>query len=115
MKRNHVTALMYGWIVILSLIFISSILLTFFVRFTSMSEKSLTFITLAIGILSLFVGGLIAGIKGKDKGLFIGAFTGIGFTFLVFLVQYLGYEQLFTFQQTIHHLAYLIASIIGGI
>lgn len=115
MKREKLIALVYGWIVILILIFVFSILLTFLIRFTTISEKSITFITLAVGIIALFAGGLIAGIKGKGKGLIIGGLTGLGFTLFIFLIQYLGYDQIFSMKQTVHHLIYFIAAAIGGI
>lgn len=115
MTRDKFIALVYGWIVILSLIFIFSLLLTFLIRFTTISDKNLTLITLGIGIIALFLGGLTAGMKGKDKGLMIGGVTGLGFTLFIFLIQYLGFEQMFSLKQTIHHLIYLLAAAVGGI
>lgn len=115
MKRNQLLALIYGWVVVLGLIFIFSLLLTFLIRFTTIGEQSLTFITLMVGVIALFLGGLTAGIKGKGKGLIIGGLTGLGFTLFIFLIQYLGYEQIFTIKQTLHHLIYLLAAAIGGI
>lgn len=115
MKQNKVVALIYGWIVILSLIFIFSLLLTFLIRFTSISDKSLTFITLIVGIIALFLGGLTAGVKGKGKGLIIGGLTGLGFTLFIFLIQYLGYDQVFSMKQIVHYLIYCTAAAIGGI
>ena len=70
---------------------------------------------MGIGLISLFIGGLIAGIKGKSKGWMIGAAIGIGFTLFVFLVQYLGYKQGFTLEQSLYHLGYLLAAIVGGV
>lgn len=115
MKREKIVGLLYGWVVILCLIFVFSLFLTFLIRFTTISEKNITFITLLVGIIALFAGGLIAGIKGKGKGLIIGGLTGIGFTLFIFLIQYLGYDQIFSMKQTIHHLIYFIAAAIGGI
>lgn len=115
MKRNHFIALIYGWIVVFGLILLSSVILAFFLKFTSLSESQVTYITLSIGLISLFIGGIVAGIKGKGYGWLIGGITGIGFTIFIFLVQYLGYKQGFSLEQSLHHLGYILAALIGGI
>lgn len=115
MKSNQFTALLYGWIVVFSLVLITSIVLALLLRFTSLNEPTLSWITLVIGFLSLFIGGLVAGLKGQSKGWIIGGITGIGFTLFVFLVQYLGYKQSFSLEQSLHHLGYIIAALVGGV
>lgn len=115
MNNHQFTALLYGWIVIFSLVFITSIILAFLLRFTLLNEPILSWITLGIGMVSLFIGGLVAGIKGKSKGWVIGGITGIGFTLFVFLVQYLGYKQAFSLEQSLHHLGYILAALVGGV
>lgn len=115
MKRNHFIALIYGWIVIFGLILLSSVILAFLLKFTTLSEPQVTYITLSIGLISLFIGGIVAGIKGKGYGWLIGGITGIGFTIFIFLVQYLGYRQGFSLEQSLHHLGYILAALIGGI
>src|SRR5690625_4251667 len=115
MKNNQFSALLYGWIVVFILVFITSFVLAFLLRFTTLNDPVLSWITLGIGLISLFIGGLVAGMKGKSKGWFIGGITGIGFTLFVFLVQYLGYKQPFSFEQSLHHLGYIIAALVGGV
>ncbi|MGM8212975.1 TIGR04086 family membrane protein [Virgibacillus sp. W0430] len=115
MNSNQFTALVYGWIVVLGLVLISSVTLAFLLRFTSLNEPMVSYVTLAIGLISLFTGGIVAGVKGKGKGWLIGGITGIGFTFFTFLVQYLGFEQGFSLQQSLHHVGYILAALIGGI
>lgn len=115
MKNNQFTALLYGWIVVFAFILLTSVILAFFLRFTNLNDPTLSWITLIIGIISLFTGGLVAGVKGKSKGWIIGGFTGIGFTLFVFLVQYLGYKQPFSLEQSFHHLGYILAALVGGV
>lgn len=115
LKNQQFIALLYGWIIVLALILGASLVLALLLRFTSFNEPTLSWATLGIGIISLFIGGLIAGIKGKSKGWIIGAAVGIGFTLFVFLVQYLGYKQAFSFEQSLHHLGYILAAIVGGV
>src|SRR5699024_3985001 len=114
MKNKQFIALLYGWIVVLGLIIITSIILALFLQFTSLNEPTLSWITLTIGLIALFLGGLVAGVKGKSKGWIIGGFIGIGFTIFVLAVQYIGYQQLFSWVQSAHHLVYLVVAVIGG-
>ena len=115
MKNSYLLAIVYGWITIFVLLLLSSIFLSIMMRFTSINEFMLSYLSLSIGILSLLIGGIVAGMKGKEKGLIIGALTGIGFTVLTFLSQYLGYNETFSMQQMIYHLAYIISAMIGSI
>lgn len=115
MRNQQFIALIYGWIVVLGLILVASVTLAFFLRFTAFNEPTLSYITLAIGLIALFIGGIIAGIKGKGKGWIIGGFTGLGFTLFTFLVQYLGYQQMFSIEQSLHHLGYILAALVGGV
>ncbi|WP_284139701.1 MULTISPECIES: TIGR04086 family membrane protein [unclassified Virgibacillus] len=113
--RQQFIGLLYGWTAIFSLILFTSIILATILRFTSLNEPTLSWITLSIGLLVLFIGGFIAGMKGKEKGWFMGTFTGLGFTLFTFLVQYLGYQQAFSMEQSLHHAGYVLAALIGGV
>lgn len=115
MKKQHFVALMYGWIVILGLIFVTSIVLALLLKFTPLSDPTLSWVTLVVGLLSLFIGGIVAGSKAKQKGWIIGAITGIGFTLFTFAVQYLGYQQGFSVEQSLNHLGYILVAVVGGV
>ncbi|SFA69180.1 putative membrane protein, TIGR04086 family [Lentibacillus halodurans] len=114
MRKQQFIALLYGWIIVLGLILLTSIILAFLLQFTGMNETTLSWITLAVGLTSLFIGGLVAGIKGKQKGWVIGIITGGGFTLFTFLVQYLGYQQGFSLEQSLHHVGFILAALLGG-
>ncbi|KKE80540.1 TIGR04086 family membrane protein [Oceanobacillus caeni] len=115
MRKQLFHALLFGWITVLGLILISSVIIAFLLKVTSLDENLLSWIALVIGILSLFIGGLITGLKGKAKGWIVGAITGIGFTVFTFLVQYLGYQQGFSMEQSLHHIGFIFAAVIGGV
>lgn len=115
MRQQQFVALLYGWIIVLALILLMSIFLAFLLQFTGMNEATLSWTALAVGFVSLFIGGLVAGIKGKQKGWVIGAITGAGFTLFTFLVQYLGYQQGFSLEQSLHHAGYILAALLGGV
>lgn len=115
LKSSYFSAALYGWIVILLLILISSVIFALLIRFTSISEMYFSYATLLVGLITLFIGGMIAGMKAKSNGWFIGAITGVGFTFMTFLIQYLGYNEMFTSKQFIYHLTYILVAIFGSI
>lgn len=115
MQRYQLIGLLYGWIVVLGLILISSIVLAILLQFTSFNDPALSWVAFGTGIVALFIGGLIAGAKSKSKGWVIGGATGLGFTIFIFLVQYLGYQQGFTLEQLLHHAGYIFAAVIGGV
>ncbi|MFZ3576428.1 TIGR04086 family membrane protein [Virgibacillus sp. DJP39] len=115
MGKQQFVALMYGWIVILGLIFISSMVIALLLRFTPLNEPALSWVTLIVGLITLFIGGIVAGTKSKKKGLFIGCITGLGFTLFTFAVQYLGYEQTFSLEQSFNHLGYILVAVLGGV
>lgn len=114
-KNSYLVAVVYGWISILVLILISSSFLSLIVRFTTVSEFTLSYISLTIGLVTLFIGGIIAGLKGKENGWIVGILTGGGFTLLTFLIQYLGFNEVFSIKQSIYHLTYILAAVVGSI
>lgn len=114
MKESKLAALLYGWIFILGLLLLSSIVIALFLRFTNLSESTLSMVTLIVGLLILFTGGLIAGMKGKSRGWIIGLTVGIGFTLFTFLIQYFSFNEFFTFNQSLYHMGYIISAMFGG-
>jgi putative membrane protein (TIGR04086 family) len=108
-------AIVYGIVTIFLLAAIISLILSLIVKFTNVQESSLTWVIFASSLLSMFISGLVAGGKGKEKGWFIGGATSVVFTFIVFLFQFLGLEQPFSMQQWLYHLGFLAAAILGGI
>jgi putative membrane protein (TIGR04086 family) len=112
--KKNVQAILYGWITVFSLLLFISFTLALLLRFTKMGEGMLDWTTLGAGILSLFIGGFIAGVKGEDKGWMLGGMTAIGFTLFVLLYQYLGYQVGFSGAQLLTHGGFLLASLVGG-
>lgn len=115
MKNKQLIALFYGWIFIFSIIIVTSIVIALLLRFTSFNEPTLSWVTLIIGLIALFIGGLVAGLKSRAKGWIIGGIVGLGFTLFIFFIQYLGYKQAFSLGQTFHHIGYIVSALLGGI
>lgn len=114
-SKSFSMSIMFGLIAIFLLAIISSFIISLILKFTSVQETSLQLIVTIISFLSIFIGGFISGGKGKQKGWLLGALTGGLYTLIIFLFQYLGYDQLFSMKQIIFHSGYIGVAIIGGI
>lgn len=112
--QRQLIALLYGWIFILLFIVVSSFVLALVLQFTTISQWMLSWVAFSVGLVGLFIGGMITGIKGKSKGWVVGGLTGLGFTLFIFLVQYLGYQNGFSIQQMLHHTGFILAAVFGG-
>jgi putative membrane protein (TIGR04086 family) len=108
-------ALVFGITTILGIIMITSFIISLILKFTNLQENSVSWVLLAMTFLALFFGGFVSGGKGKVKGWLSGGATGLLFTFIVFIFQYLGYDQPFSMQQILYHIGLLLISTIGGI
>jgi len=108
-------SLLYGLGAIFVLLAVSSLVISLILRFSDLTEQSLHTVVTMISFFSLFIGGLIGGGKGKKKGWLLGSMTGMIYTGIVFLVQYLGYDELFTLKQMVYHICYILAAAMGGI
>lgn len=113
--QKYSIGLVYGLGAIFVLLAISSLVISLILRFSDMTEHALHMAVTMISFFSLFLGGLVGGGKGKKKGWLLGSLTGVLYTAIVFLVQYLGYNELFTVKQAIYHACYIVAAAMGGI
>ena len=108
-------SMVYGVAAIFIIIFVSSLLISLLLKFTSTQESSLTWIILVISFLALFIGGFVSGGKGKEKGWMMGGATGLLYSLIIFLSQYLGYDSVFSAEQAMYHVGFLAMAMIGGI
>src|SRR5690606_1556554 len=113
--RKLGVAMVYGVVAIFLIVIVSSLLISLLLKFTSLQESSISWVILGASFVALFVGGFVSGGKGKEKGWLIGGGTGLLYSMIVFLVQFLGYDASFTAEQIMYHAGFLAAAIIGGI
>ncbi|WP_257346268.1 TIGR04086 family membrane protein [Pseudalkalibacillus decolorationis] len=114
MSKRMFSAMGFGLVVVLALILLSSFILSLILRFTSLDQQSITWVILGISVIALFIGGVVSGKKGEEKGWLLGSGTGLLFSVLVFLIQYLGYQVQFNTEQYLFHLGYLAVCALGG-
>jgi putative membrane protein (TIGR04086 family) len=114
-SRNLGKAVLYGVIAIFLLAVVSSFIFSLLLKFTSVQESSLQYVMTSITFLSIFIGGFITGGNGKQRGWLIGGGTGLVYSLIIFLFQYLGYDSLFSVEQIIYHTCYILTAMMGGI
>ncbi|TCP32261.1 putative membrane protein (TIGR04086 family) [Scopulibacillus darangshiensis] len=114
MTRRLFTAACYGMITSFIIIIISALVLATLLKLTTISESSVNLMPTIISFTALFIGGLIAGVKMKEKGLMIGAVTGILYCFLIFAVKFLGFDNSGSSQQYLFYGANIVVTALGG-
>lgn len=107
--------MIYGLITLLVIILSVSFIFSLLLRFTSLTEASFSWLIIVFTFVALLVGGFVSGSSSKQKGWLVGAGTGLLYSVVVFLVQYLGYNAIFSMQQYLFHGGFILAAIIGGI
>jgi putative membrane protein (TIGR04086 family) len=108
-------AILRGLMAIFLLEIVASFIFSSILAFTSAQESDLKVVITAASFVSMFAGGFIAGGKGKEKGWMLGGATGLLYSLIIFLFQYLGYDQLFTGEQIIYHTCFVLIAMMGGI
>jgi putative membrane protein (TIGR04086 family) len=114
-SKNLGSAVLYGTLTIFILAIVSSLIFAFLLRFTALQESSVRYIITVISFISIFMGGFISGGKGKQKGWLVGGLTGIIYSAIVFFYHFLGLDSLFSFEQIIYHICYILIAMMGGI
>jgi putative membrane protein (TIGR04086 family) len=114
-SKSFGTSILYGLIFIFLFAGVCSLIFAFILRFTSARETSVQYIITAVSFIALFGGGFLSGGKRKEKGWLIGGVTGLIYTLIIFLFQYLGYDRLFSAHQLIYHTCYTLIAMMGGI
>ncbi|CAM3886440.1 TIGR04086 family membrane protein [Bacillus cereus] len=109
------TAIGFGIITLLILASITSMIMALLLKFTNIGEETLAVTIFILALLSTLISGFVAGKKAKGKGWLVGLTTGLTFTLLVFLVNYLGFSQTLSNSQLLYQLALMGASTLGGI
>ncbi|MET1247503.1 TIGR04086 family membrane protein [Sporolactobacillus sp. STCC-11] len=114
MSRNWLSSITYGMIAAIIIVLASAFLLASLLRFTSFAESNGSVLPIVISIVALFVGGMIAGSKKKEKGLLIGAITGLAYCLFSLFFQYLGLDQTPGLNQYLFFVANIASSSLGG-
>jgi putative membrane protein (TIGR04086 family) len=113
--RVWMTSLLFGLISIFILQLVSSLLLSFVLRYTDILETSVSWIITLISFLTILIGGLIAGVKAGEKGWLIGGIMGLLFSAIVYSIQISLANKGFAASQWTFHAGFLAVAMLGGI
>lgn len=109
------SGMFYGLVSIWAIILTASFIISLLLRFTSLTESAFSLATMVISFLAVFCGGLISAKQARERGWIIGAGTGLLYTLVVFLIQYLGFDQSLATEQYLYFGLYILAAAFGGI
>ena len=114
MQQRLLSSSLYGILMILILVIAASLVSSVLLRFTALQEGNFTWILLGFSFLAVFIGGFISGGRSGQRGWLAGATTAALYTTLIFVVQFLGFNQGFNTEQWLIHSGYLLAAVLGG-
>lgn len=92
-----------------------SLIFSLILKFSSVQEGQLSLTITIISFISLFIGGFVAGGRGKEKGWLLGGLTGILYTVINFLFHFFGYDSVFNMEQIIYYICFTLTAVMGGI
>jgi len=113
--RKMGSAIIYGTVSIFIFAIVFSLFFSLLLRFSSLTESSISYLILILSFISIFIGGLISGRKGKKQGLLLGGGTGLLYTLIILGFQYLGFDQTFSSREWIQSLCYILVCMMGGV
>ena len=108
-------AVLFGLGTLLALAALTSLIVAMLLKMTELDEANLAITIMILAIISMIIAGFISGLKAKARGWFAGGTTGVAYSILVFLFNYLGHSQGLSNENMLYHLGLIAASMIGGI
>ncbi|RYL93899.1 TIGR04086 family membrane protein [Sporolactobacillus sp. THM7-4] len=115
MARNWMTAVSYGMAASFVIVLASAFLLASLLRFTSYAETSGTVLPIIISIVALFIGGIFSGSRLKERGLLIGAMTGLFYCLFSLFFQLFGLDRVPGAMQYVFYIVNIVSSAFGGV
>ncbi|MFD3449382.1 TIGR04086 family membrane protein [Microbacteriaceae bacterium 4G12] len=113
--KKITVAVLFGLGTLLLLASLTSLCMALLLKITKINESSLVITIFVFALISMLVAGFVSGVKAKVKGWLVGGTTGVAYSFLVFLVNYLGYSQSLSSENMLYHAGLIATSMIGGI
>ncbi|QDI92822.1 TIGR04086 family membrane protein [Salicibibacter halophilus] len=114
MQARFLRALGISSVTMLSLVLVAGLIIATLLRFGSVTEQSVTGITIGITILVTLIGGFAAGLRSRSKGWLVGLSAGLLFALAATFMQYLGYGALISLNQAIVFIAAIVSASFGG-
>lgn len=112
--RLQVKAILFGFLAMIIILLLISAILSLLLALTSIRESAVQWLLLPMTLLTLFIGGSIAGYHAGEKGWYYGAISGVLFAVMVWLISYLGLELTLTTKDFTLYLTYILLAMLGG-
>lgn len=104
-----------GLIFIVVTLFVLSLIVSAILLFSSLTENAVQWFLLPVTLVTVMIGGLIAGSKAGHKGWYFGAMTGLGFIILSWLLSFLGFNLSPDLHTVLIYIGCIIIATLGGI
>jgi putative membrane protein (TIGR04086 family) len=114
-NRVSFMPILSGLLTVIVILLSASIFLSLVAHLSSVKESTLQSITVPITLITLFIGGFIAGRRSGAKGWYYGGLTGLSFLILIWLVSFLGFDASFSLKNVLTYASYLVLAICGGV
>lgn len=111
---NYLKILGKSFLYIISILFISTIIITLLNYFNIFGSKLVTFFKIVIALISMFVGGFIMGKNSKQKGWLEGLKLGLITLAILLLVNYVILNQNLDIRNLVYYLILLSSTIFGS-
>jgi len=103
-----------GLLFIMVTLLMLSLIFSAILAFSSVTERTLQWFLMPATLLTVLLGGLVAGAKAGHKGWYFGILTGIGFIILSWLLAFLGFDLSPDLYTLIMYAACLLIAMLGG-
>jgi len=111
---NYLKVLGKSFLYMISILFISIIIITLLNYFNIFGNKLVTIFKIAIALISVFVGGFIIGQSSKEKGWLEGLKLGLIVIAILFLINWIVLKQVWSIKNLIYYLILLTSSVFGS-
>jgi len=111
---NYLKVLGKSFIYILSILFISTIIITLLNYINFFGNKLVTLSKIIVPIVSIFVGGFIIGKNSKQKGWLEGLKLGMIIILILLILNYIILKQRWELRNLVYYLILLSSSIFGS-
>ncbi|WP_051189037.1 TIGR04086 family membrane protein [Halalkalibacillus halophilus] len=113
--QTRTKALSISLLVVLLLMITVSFIFTLLISTLDMSTTYMSQISSIVGIVILFIGGMIGGAMSGGRGWLTGLLTGTMYAFIILLYQFLAHDTWLFSNQAFYLLLFVLAATTGGI
>lgn len=114
-NRLLIKPIISGIISIIAILLSVSLILSLILHLSATHAASVEWFLFPITLVTLFIGGVIAGYKSGTKGWYYGGLTGISFVLLIWLISFLGFDVSLSIKNSLFYISYVLLALIGGI